>query len=67
MRYMLKPDGSGSEIIDTRHGERPVALVYDNEEAIVILAYLNGHLEIGSQRQAEFTARLDRRQDAEGS
>ena len=57
---MLRPAESGSEIIDKRHDDRVVALVHDNEEAIVIMAYLNGHAEIASRLHADFTERLDK-------
>ena len=55
---MLRPQAGGSEIIDTsRHG-RVVALVHDSREAVAILAYLNGHMEIASRLHGELTEPL---------
>ncbi len=57
---MLRPGDGGSEIIDTGRHDRVVALVHDNQEAMVIMAYLNGHTEIASRLHAELTERLDK-------
>lgn len=56
---MLRPQVGGTEIIDTKRQDSVVALVYDNEKAAVILAYLNGHVEIASRLHAELTEPLD--------
>ncbi len=58
IRFMIKPAGDMTAIIDMRQNERVVATCPHADEALAIMAYLNGDFENGQKMQAACLSRL---------
>jgi hypothetical protein len=61
LRFVIKPVDGGATILDTEHQGRVVALCQEMDEAIAIMAFLNGDVDIGERLHAEFLGRLTHR------
>ena len=58
MRFMLDRIESGAVVIDTQSKGRVVATCTHVDEAIAIIAFLNGHFEIARDLHSSFLDRL---------
>jgi hypothetical protein len=56
---MVKAADGGTAIIDRKQGDRIVATCPQLDEALAIMAFLNGDLENGQEMHAAFLRRLD--------